>query len=206
MWAKKVPNVFLQLKSNPTRYFGVSRFRKIDPDVLAEREEFKNKMKEYRSWNRKEYERIQAEVDHKYHNPASEELTEMAKYMLDVRKRDLDRERTSIIKIAKHTKNQIDHLKSRAIRQAEIDKWKAIQDMQKLRERQMYLQAIQIDHSPPAPPPAILDYGLYYQRLQNIAFLSVHGRYEEVEKALKNQEVVDEKNVYLKPIYRNLRK
>lgn len=78
--------------------------------------------------------------------------------------------------------------------------------MKKLRMRQMYLQAIQIDHNPPAPPPTILDNGLYYERLQNLAFLTQKGQYAEVEKVLKNEEVVDEKNLYLKPLYRNLKK
>ena len=77
--------------------------------------------------------------------------------------------------------------------------------MKTLRERQMYLQAIQIDHSAPSPPPTVLDHGLYYERLQNLAFLSMHGKYKEVENVLNNKEIVDEKNIYLQPLFRQLK-
>jgi len=77
--------------------------------------------------------------------------------------------------------------------------------MKTLRERQMYLQAIQIDQSAPTPPPTVLDHGLYYERLQNLAFLSMHGKYKEVENVLNNKEIVDEKNIYLQPLFRQLK-
>jgi hypothetical protein len=77
--------------------------------------------------------------------------------------------------------------------------------MQKLRERQLYLQALHIDQTAPTPPPTVIDNGMYYERLQNLAFLSEQGRYDDVEKVLKNQEIVDEKNIYLQPLYRQLK-
>lgn len=69
----------------------------------------------------------------------------------------------------------------------------------------MYLQAIHIDHSAPTPPPTVLDNGEYYERLQNLALLSMQGDYEGVEKVLNNEDIVNEKNVYLKPLYRELK-
>lgn len=77
--------------------------------------------------------------------------------------------------------------------------------MQKLRERQLYLQALHIDQTAPTPPPTVIDNGMYYERLQNLAFLSEQGRYDDVEKVLKNEETIDEKNIYLQPLYRQLK-
>ena len=219
MWAKinhikRARNTFMNSFSTITNYnlfslpkmsFGVKRWRHIDPDVLAERREYYRQVSEYRKRHKEEYERVQAEADHRYYNPDSEGPTEEVKIMINQMRKNLTKERTSIIKIAMHTKNQIMHLEKKEIEQEEKDKWKRIRDMQKLRERQMYLQALQIDSSAPIPSPTIVDFTQYYERLQNLAMLTVHGNYDEAEKLLKNQETVEEKNIYLQPLYRSLK-
>jgi hypothetical protein len=58
----------------PQMFLRVKRRRYIDPDVIAEREEYQRKMTEYRKWNKAEYEKVLAEVNKKYYDPESEEL------------------------------------------------------------------------------------------------------------------------------------
>lgn len=176
-----------------------------DPEVIAEREAFYKEWTAYRKFHKEEYKRLVDIENKKYHNPEAEHLPIQASAMLEAHRRRLTRERNSIIKVAMHTKNMMHNLIKKDIENKEKQKWHNIEDMKKLRERQMYLNALQIDHSAPVPPPTIIDHGQYYERLQNLAFLSQQGLYEEVEKSLNNKEVVDEKNHYLQPLYRTLR-
>ena len=209
MWLAKLHSKFITPAVVKTRSTGlfftqtmnyrVYRRKYVDPDILTERAEFLAKMKEYRIRNREEFKAIQGEVNNNF-------MLENKERLIRAHRRDGDKERTSIIKIAMHTKNLITHLKKREIEQEEKDKWKAINEMKKLRERQMYLQAIQIDHEAPTPPPAVIDHEQYFERLQNLALLAEKGMYEEMEKVLKNQEIVDEKNIYLQPLFRNIKK
>ena len=190
----------------PAMSFAISRRKKLDPDVLAEREEFYRQISLYRKRHKEEYERLQAEKDRLYYDPESDELPPEIQKLVERRRKNETKERTSIIKVAMHTKRQIMHREKKEIETLEKEKWHQINDMMKMRERQMYLQALQIDDNPPIPPPTIVDFTHYYERLQNIAMLTVHGKYEEVEKALKHQETIDEKNLHLQPLFRKLKK
>ncbi|CAI2361986.1 unnamed protein product [Moneuplotes crassus] len=181
-------------------------WRDKDPDVIAERMEYYRQITEYRRRHKEDYERHVAEVDSKFWDPDSDQLPPVQEKMLsDLRQRQTN-ERTSIIKVAMLAKNKIRHLHKREIETEEKNKWHRIKDMQKLRERQMYLQALKIDTSAPVPSPTIVDFTHYYERLQNLAMLTIHGNYSEAEKLLRNEETVEEKNIYLQPLYRNLKK
>lgn len=197
-WSVNSSRNCLGLFHVPTMGYKVKRPRYVDPDIIQERNEFQKKLSEYRKAHKAEYERVQREANEKY--IAEETLARIQRH-----RKNLDRERTSIIKVAMHTKNLIRNLNKKEIEQDEKERMRAVNEMMKLRKRQMYLQAIQIDHTPPTPPATILNDTLYYERLQNLAFLSEQGHYEEVEKVLKNQELVDEKNLHLQPIYRKLK-
>ena len=190
---------FLEFGFKLNRVYRVIRRKVQDPDVLKERADFLEQMKEYRKKYKVEFQGIQEEVNANF-------MKENKERLIRAHRRDLDKERTSIIKIAMHTKNQIMRLYKKEIDHEERDKWRAVKEMKKLRERQMYLQAIHIDHEAPTPPPAVLDHEQYFERLQNLALLAEKGQYEEMEKVLKNQEIVDEKNMYLQPIFRNIKK
>ena len=105
-----------------------------------------------------------------------------------------------------HAKNLITQLKKKEIENEEKEYWRNINDMKKLRERQMYLIAAEVDSTPPTPPPAILDHGQYFERLQNLALLADQGKYEDMEKVLKNEDVIQEKNIHLVPLFRNIKR
>lgn len=67
----------------PQMFLRVKRRRYIDPDVIAEREEHQRKMTEYRKWHKDEYEKVLAEVNKKYYNPESDELTPVSTNFLN---------------------------------------------------------------------------------------------------------------------------
>lgn len=79
--------------------------------------------------------------------------------------------------------------------------------MRRFKEREMYLRASQLDLlSPPVPPPGLLDHGQYFERLQNLALLADQARYEDLEKVLRNEDIINEKNLHLVPLFRNIKK
>ena len=100
----------------PQMGFKVKKRRYIDQDILEERKEFKKKMSQYRKWHEEEYAKIQARVDN----------IDFAGHHTEIRRRDLARERKSIIRVAMSTKYQITHLKKREIEREVIGDWQNV--------------------------------------------------------------------------------
>jgi hypothetical protein len=54
-------------------------------------------------------------------------------------------------------------------------------------------------------PQTILNYGEYQQKLQNLAFYAEQGDHESMQKLLDKEEVMEQKNTLLQPIFRDLK-
>lgn len=171
----------------------------VDPDVIKEKEEFNQAMIDIKKKYKQEF--IADSKEELRQSVENYKKDRIAKY-----NRDLVMERHNIINVAMHTHKLIKSLNEKEIEDKQKSYWRDLRQMQRFREREMYIKAVEVDMTPPSPPPAVLDHGHYYERLQNLAMLAEQGRYEEMEKVLKNEDIVNEKNLHLVPIFRNIKK
>lgn len=54
-------------------------------------------------------------------------------------------------------------------------------------------------------PQTILNYGEYYNKLQNLAFFAEQGDHESMQKLLDKEDIMEKKNLLLQPIFRDLK-
>jgi len=134
-------------------------------------------------------------------------------------RRDMDRWRTSICTIAMHTKKQLNDLREREARLLERMRLRDIKDTKRALENKMMLDVMQIDsrkwptladintkvNENVVLPQTILNYGEYQQKLQNLAFYAEQGDHEAMQKLLDKEEVMEKKNVFLQPIFRDIK-
>ena len=86
------------LFSLPTFNYRLVRLRTNNEDFEREREEYKKKLKEYRKMHYKKFWEDQTQIENRY-------LMEWRETKIEKQKRDLDKWRTHVCKIAMHTKN-----------------------------------------------------------------------------------------------------
>lgn len=79
------------------------------------------------------------------------------------------------------------------IMQIESRKWPTLLDLnQKINENVVL-------------PQTILNYGEYQQKLQHLALYSEQGDHEAMQKILDKEDVMEKKNLFLQPIFRDLK-
>ena len=169
-------------------------------------------MKDLRKRHLQEYWQRQTQVENAY-------LERYKSERIEKQKRDMDRWRTAICKIAMHTKKQIDSLNQKESRLLERMRIRDINDTKKAIENKMMLDVMQID-SRKWPtlsdlntkvdenvvlPSTILNYGEYQKKLQNLAFYAEQGDHESMQKLLDKEEVMEKKNVLMQPIFRDIK-
>jgi hypothetical protein len=54
-------------------------------------------------------------------------------------------------------------------------------------------------------PQTILNYGEYQNKLQNLAFYAEQGDHESMQKLLDKEEVIEQKNAILQPLFRDIK-
>lgn len=169
-------------------------------------------MKEMRKKHLQEYWQRQTQVENAY-------LDKFKVERHDKQRRDLDKWRTAICRIAMHTKKQMDNLQTREARLLERMRFRDIKDTKKALENKMMLDVMQVD-SRKWPtlvdlntkvdenvvlPQTILNYGEYQKKLQNLAFYAEQGDHESMQKLLDKEDVMEKKNVLLQPIFRDIK-
>lgn len=146
--------------------------REVNQHYLQEQREYKEQMKDLRKRHLQEYWQRQTQVENAY-------LERYKSERIEKQKRDMDRWRTAICKIAMHTKKQIDSLTQKEARLLERMRIRDIKDTKKAIENKMMLDVMQID-SRKWPtladlntkvdenvvlPSTILNYGEYQKKL-----------------------------------------
>lgn len=96
---------------------------------------------------------------------------------------------------------------------------KDLKDTKKAIETRLMLDTMQIDskrwptlgdinekiHDNVILPQTILNYGEYYNKLQNLAFYAEQGDHESMQRILDKEDIMEKKNLLLQPIYRDLK-
>lgn len=177
-----------------------------------ERRVYAEAMSKLRKQHLQEYWERQTQVENAYLERWQVERREK-------QRRDMDRWRTAICNIAMHTKKQITGLQKKELTLLEKMRRRDLKETKRAMDNRIMLDVMEVD-SRKWPtltnlnervdenvvlPQTILNYGEYQQKLQNLAFYAEQGDHESMQKLLDKEEVMEQKNTLLQPIFRDLK-
>lgn len=186
--------------------------KRVDPVFEEEKRVYAEELSKMRKQHLKEYWERQTQVENAY----------LAKYQQERRekqKRDLDRWRTAICNISMHTKKQMLDLQKKERELLEKMRRRDLRETKRAMDNRIMLDVMQIDsrkwptlnnlnetvNENVVLPQTILNYGEYQAKLQNLAFYAEQGDHESMQKLLDKEEVMEQKNTFLQPIFRDLK-
>jgi len=193
------------------RFFSTRWSKYPMPGMVKEYADYRKSMKKARRDLR-----IEADIAH---TKAEEKwLEEYTKDQEEKWVRDMDKWRTSVCKIAMHTKRHLDFLKQKDEKSQEMTKLLSAEHAQKSYEKRLMLDAMELESSQWVKakneeemlsqaifPEAILDKGNYADYTRNVADMMDAGKFEELTEYLNTRDDLDLKNQFLQPLYRNIK-
>ncbi len=157
------------------------------PGMAKEYKDYKTALAETRKKLKAEYEEIQTKAEEQWLDQYTKE--QQTKWI-----RDMDKWRTSVCRIAMHTKKQMEFLQTRDIQQAARNKLNAAKFAQESFERRLMLDAMEIEATKwPTQknaekvmtevsfPPQVIDNQEYLERLRNVMIFRIcHNLYQTI--------------------------
>ena len=170
-------------------------------------------MKECRKEHTNAFWNVQTQAENKW---IQDFRLERTKKMRD----DMDRWRTSICKVSGSTKKKLEYLKEREQRMLKTMNNQDIKNMRADLNKKLMLDAMTQEQRQSWPtlgtldqkidadviiPQTILNHSEYQTKLQRLAMFADQGDNKMMQSILDNEQVIDQKNVLLQPIFRDLK-
>ena len=194
------------------RFYRKAHRREINYAFENERKAHQQEVKKYRREHKEEYWNLQTQVENQF-------LRTFRQERIGKVQRDLDRWRNQICNISWMSQKKMKFLQEREDKLLATMRDQDIKDGRRRMENRYLLDAMEIesrrwpklhdlDNSVATNiilPQTILNYGEYQMKLQRLAFYAEQGDNEAMQKLLDKEDVMQKKNSFLQPLYRDLK-